>query len=81
MLVDLLWAGTGASISGTAMPSMVKCGAAGEHLAAVAGEVADSDDTFAHESHVLPRWPQGFQLNRIELSTVMGATMRLNQSA
>jgi hypothetical protein len=33
--------------------------AAGEHLAAVAGEFADSDDSIAHEALCASRWPSG----------------------
>jgi hypothetical protein len=55
--------------------------AASEHLAAVGGKVADSDDSLIVKPYVLLRWPSGLELNRVELSTVTGVTMRLNQSA
>lgn len=44
-------------------------------------EVADSDDSLLMKHYVLLRWPSELQLNRVDLFTVMGVFMRLNQSA
>ena len=55
--------------------------AASEHLAAVGGKVADSDDAFDREALCASSLASGLELNRVELATVTGVTMRLNQSA